>query len=165
MVIVLGVAVVGLVAIGLLNHHSATGTSVVTPSTSTSPAPSTSSSIPTSQDKGYAPTSGNLSSNSSGQLPAPTGQLLNLHTISLSADPAMESACQTTTNASCEIQLTQGSITKTVGPKSTDSSGIALIDWKAQALGLTTGQWTVRAVATQNGQTGTSASDYLMVNP
>jgi len=141
-------------------HNAKTAT--VTPATSSTPAPSPKV-TGTASGQQYAATS-NGSSSSSGQLVAPTGQLLNLHTVSLAANPNMESVCITIADASCNIQFTQGSTVKSVGAKSTGSSGNVLFDWTPQGVGLTTGQWTVQAVVTQNGQTGTSASDTLTVN-
>ena len=112
----------------------------------------------------YAATGGDNNS-PSGQLPAPTGELLNLHTISLSADPAMESVCSTIADATCTIKLTSGSTIKSAGSQSTGSSGEVLFNWAAQDIGLSVGQWTVQAVVTQYGQTGYSATDTLTVNP
>jgi hypothetical protein len=56
-----------------------------------------------------------------------------------------------------------GSIVKTTPSVNTNSNGNAIIDWDAKQLGLTAGQWTVQAVATQGSATGTSHNEYLTV--
>jgi hypothetical protein len=75
----------------------------------------------------------------------------------------MESICQTIANASCDIRLTQGSTIKYVGAQGTGSNGMVIFDWSAKDIGLTTGQWSVQAVVTQNGATGVSHTEYLTV--
>lgn len=135
-----------------------------------------------SATKQYAPTSGGGSaagtggsstagSGSTGTLAAPAGQLLNKQTISLSSsdpqtDPSLESICQTEAQASCDIRLTgpNGQV-KTVGAQSTGTSGTVIFDWNARSVGLTTGKWTVQAVAVKNNLTGTSHNEYLEVQP
>jgi hypothetical protein len=52
---------------------------------------------------------------------------------------------------------------KYVGTQNTGSNGIVIFDWNAKTVGLTTGQWGVQAVVTQNGVTGTSHTEYLTV--
>jgi hypothetical protein len=96
-------------------------------------------------------------------LAAPSGQLLNTQTVSLSSGPDLESICQTIANASCDIRLTQGSVTKYVGAQTTGSNGMVIFDWNAATVGLTTGQWSVQAVVTQNNATGVSHTETLTV--
>ena len=160
---------------GFRNHKLGVETSsnTTTPTShNTSPSPSRTGNASTVAGKGsaaastgksYEPTS-NGSSTAGSQLAAPTGQLLNLHSIFLSANPAMESVCQTLPNSSCDIRLTNGATIKYVGAKNTGSNGFAIFDWTANGVGLFPGKWTVQAVVTQNSQTGVSASDYLEVS-
>jgi hypothetical protein len=108
---------------------------------------------------------------SASSLPAPSGQLLNKQTVSLSSttpqtSPDLESICQTVANASCDIDLTSASgQVKDVGALNTGSDGSVIFDWNAKTLGLTTGKWTVQAVAVQGNQSATSHSEYLEVQP
>jgi hypothetical protein len=102
---------------------------------------------------------------STGSLAAPSGQLLNVQTVSLASGPGLESICQTIANASCDIRLTQGSTTKYVGAQSTGVNGSVIFDWNAKTVGLTAGQWNVQAVVTQNNATGVSHTEYLTVQP
>jgi cytoskeletal protein RodZ len=113
---------------------------------------------------------GSSTGSSSTSLPAPSGQLLNKQTISLSSTdpqtgPALESVCQTLANAQCNIVLTGPSgQSLSVGNHATGGNGTVIIDWNAKTVGLSTGKWTVQAVVSQNGSTGTSHSEYLQVN-
>jgi hypothetical protein len=118
---------------------------------SSDPSPSTTASSATEE------------STSSGSLPAPSGQLLNVQTLSLSSEQSLESVCQTIANATCDIRLTSGNTVKYIGSRSTGINGLVIFDWSAKMAGLTTGQWSVRAVVTQNGAVGISHTEYLTV--
>lgn len=153
---------------GLLLWHSTNTTSKTT-------APSAPTKSPSGSDKQYAttqgePTTPSQTSTSSAttattSLASPSGQLLNVQTVSLSSGPSLESVCQTIANASCDIRLTQSGTTKYIGAQSTGSNGMVIFDWNAKTVGLTTGQWNVQAVVTQNGTTGVSHTEYLTVQP
>lgn len=119
-----------------------------------SPAPQTTTTTPVAQAPAPA---------SSASLAAPSGQLLNVQSVSLASGPNLESICQTIANAVCDIRLTNGGTTKYVGARSTGTNGEVIFDWTAKAVGLTTGRWSVNAVVTQNGATGVSHTEYLTV--
>jgi hypothetical protein len=144
----------------------------------TTPATTKSNASSSSSDRQYSATGTSSGSNTAGStsgsnsssptstpavFPAPSGQLLNVQTVSLSSGPGMESICQTLANARCDIRLTQGSTVKYVGEQTTGYNGMVIFDWSAKDVGLTIGQWSVQAVVTQNGATGVSHTEYLMV--
>lgn len=167
--VLLAVVVLGGYLYSLSTHHTPSRS---TASTSTDTTRPNTSSTPGKQ---YAPTASGSATSITANLPttsttsatltAPSGQLLNIQTASLSGGTGLESVCQTIANASCNIRLTQGSVTKYVGAQSTGSSGAVIFDWTAKSVGLTTGVWNVQAVVTQNGASGVSHTEYLTVQP
>ena len=65
------------------------------------------------------------------------------------------SVCVTSPGADCEITFTLGSTVKSLGKKQADATGaVYWSNWKLQDIGLTVGDWTITATATQNGQSG-----------
>jgi hypothetical protein len=113
---------------------------------------------PPSGSKDSAPTD---SSSTKVNLPlyAPYGDFVSNHHPNLSGQPAPSkesSVCNTTPGASCYIQLTKGSVTTKLPTRVTDSKGTAYWTWDVKTAGLTTGDWTVKAVASLNGQTKTT---------
>lgn len=100
-------------------------------------------------------------------LAKPIGPNNNTSTISLSGGATgMESTCRSVAGASCYIQATKGSqvitvsVSKTIGSDSA-SDGVVL-DWDANKL--STGTWSIQAVATKDGQTAISDAQNLKVN-
>jgi len=174
-IMLVAVFVVGMGLIGLagwyLNRPAKTA-NTTSPSTKSSPS-STPATSGSASNKQYAATGNSAPSStttpptsapaSSGTLAAPAGQLLNVQTVSLASDPSLRSICQTIANASCDIRLINGNVTKYVGARSTGANGVVIFDWSAKTVGLTTGQWSVQAVVTQNGATGVSHTEYLTV--
>ena len=103
-------------------------------------------------------------------LAKPTGQLLNKSTISLNStnpqnSPAMDSTCNSVAGATCEIHATLGSTTIVVAPAAMVDSATYGVDvpWNAKDKGLTSGTWTITAVAKKDGQSSTSESAHLTV--
>ena len=90
---------------------------------------------------------------------------MNVQTASLAGNTGLESICQAIPNASCDIKLTQGSVTKYVGAQATGSNGAVIFDWNAKGVGLATGVWSVQAIVSQNGAIGVSHIESLEVQP
>jgi len=170
-VFVVGMGLIGLAGWYIYRPSKTASTTPPSTKSSTSSTPST----PSSSNKQYASTGGSGASQttttapttpapaSTGTLAAPSGQLLNVQTVSLASGPGLESVCQTFANATCDIRLTSGNTTKYVGARTTGSNGVVIFDWSAKTVSLTTGQWSVQAVVTQNGATGVSHTEYLTV--
>lgn len=100
---------------------------------------------------------------------APTGDFVSNHHPNLSGQPApneITSVCTTTPGAMCQIVFTNGTTTKQLPSEKADAGGTAYWDWKLQDIGLTTGTWKIKVLASLNGQTKTSydATD-LEVSP
>ena len=92
---------------------------------------------------------------------APVGVFVSNHFPNLGGSPApntLSSTCSTTVGVQCYIEFKNGSITKNLEPKQTDTNGSATWNWKLQDIGLTAGSWTVTAVA-KNGSLTASATD------
>lgn len=99
-------------------------------------------------------------STNSGNAPprAPSGNFVSNHYPNLSGSPApnqMQSTCNTTPNAKCQIIFTNGSITKSLPAQTADKEGAVYWSWKLQDIGLTAGTWHIQAVASLDGQTQT----------
>ncbi len=99
----------------------------------------------------------------SATLAKPIGPNNSSGTASRSSD--LDSTCQSVTGASCYIQATMDghvvivSDTKTI---TADSQGVDL-PWSVSKL--TVGDWSIRAVATKNGQKALSSEQILKVTP
>lgn len=112
---------------------------------------------------------------SSSTLAAPIGKpLVSNHTVSRSGtdpsnSPQEDSSCNTVPGATCYIQFTSsnGSVVKKTAAVTADENGVADIAWSAiqDPTNLAADTWTVIAVASSNGQTATSGSEKLVVNP
>ncbi len=98
----------------------------------------------------------NGSTGSSATLLVPSGNFVSAHHITLAAP--ISSVCNTTPGAACTISFIKAGVTKSLTIETTDRGGSAYWNWKAQDIGLTSGTWSITAVATLNGQTK-SASD------
>jgi len=170
LVVTIAVLALGLIGTALhLKYKKNSNTDTTTKSQN--PNNNSKSTYPTSGNSSNNPGSSNSSSNSSVGPSTPTGQLLNKHSISLSStaiesNPDMNSICQTTPGATCDLKLTapDNSI-KYVGSKSVDASGAASFYWNAKNIGLTSGRWKIEAIATLNNKSSISGPDYLQVNP
>lgn len=127
--------------------------------------------VSSQSEQGSQSTSGNSSTNSksgsSGEtvLVAPSGNFVSDHHPNLSGSPApntIESVCNTTPNATCQITFTNTSsgLVKSLPTKTTDTNGATYWDWKLQDIGLTQGTWKIEVIAKLGSQTKT-ASDAM----
>lgn len=100
-------------------------------------------------------------SGTTASLATPSGEFISSHRNVPKGAP-LSSVCNTTSGANCQIIFTKDDGTqKTLPNRATDRSGSAYWDgFTAQSIGLSTGKWKVKAVATLNGQTK-SADDPL----
>lgn len=89
----------------------------------------------------------------------PTGGFVSDHHPNLSGSPdpnSLTSVCTTTPGATCQISFSQNGTIRSLPDETTDRGGSAYWNWTLQGLGLTTGSWQIRAVATLNGHTATT---------
>ena len=100
---------------------------------------------------------------------APFGDFVSNHNPNLGGSPAPSqesSVCNTTPGASCYISLEKGSIRTQLPPRKADAKGTAYWTWDIKKAGLTPGNWTVTAVATQGGQSKSTKDPQLLnINP
>ncbi len=97
----------------------------------------------------------------SAKLRTPTGNFVSNHKPELESSWGLnqiDSVCNTTPGASCQISFEKDGVTRTLAAKKTDSSGAAYWSWTLQEVGLTEGTWRIKATATLGSQT-TSAED------
>lgn len=92
-------------------------------------------------------------SGTSGILIDPTGTYVNNHHVSLTDGQSLQSTCNTSPRATCQIVFTKNDIVKTLQTKQTDSGGAAYWTWSLQSIGLTPGSWIIRTKATLGTQT------------
>lgn len=123
--------------------------------------PATSNSTTT----GPSQTSGEKTSmiNSSAYLIEPNGNFVSNHHPNLSGSPApnlIQSNCNTTPGASCQIIFEKTGTIKKLPAQVVDGGGATYWTWKLQDYGITTGSWTVKAEASLNGNSKT-ATDAL----
>lgn len=79
---------------------------------------------------------------------SPSGNFVSSHSQSLSQNSPINSVCNTTPGAMCEIFFTQGSIVKSLPTQMTDEGGATYWDgWHLQDIGITAGRWQVSAQA------------------
>ncbi len=96
---------------------------------------------------------------STATLNAPTGDFISNHHPNLSGSPApntVQSVCNTTSGATCQITFTKDGVTKSLPAQTTDAGGATYWTWKLQDVGLTAGSWQVQAKATLGSQTKTA---------
>jgi hypothetical protein len=104
-------------------------------------------------------------------LTRPAGQLASKRTISLSSSdpatsPAMDTACVGVAGSECTISLVgPGAQIIVLGTQTLDTNGSAEFLWNAAALGLTPGQWQVKATLSAYGQTTTRQVDTITISP
>lgn len=92
-------------------------------------------------------------------LKQPEGTFVSNHHPNLSGSPApssMQSTCETTSGATCQILFTKDGVTKSLPAQATDQGGSAYWTWKLQDIGLTQGTWRVQAKAVLGSQTQTA---------
>lgn len=63
-----------------------------------------------------------------------------------------QSTCNTTAGATCHIEFTNGDVVKQLEPKVAGSDGIVIWNWDVKEAGLTSGSWTIKAIAQLNGE-------------
>lgn len=106
------------------------------------------------------PTAGYQKTNSGSPTPsallAPSGDFVSAHQVTLNTP--IVSVCNTTPGAECSIVFTASNGTQeSLRAEHTDSGGSAYWNnWTPSSLGITQGEWKIRAVATLNGQTMTT---------
>ena len=152
-----------------LFHDAAPKALPVTASPDTKGEPSTSqtasNSDKSSQNSSTPTTSsqpGDQKSSSSGStggtLLSPAGDFVSAHK-NVPSSASLSSVCNTTAGATCKISFTSTNGTvKSLDSQTTDRGGSTYWNsWSPKAIGLTTGSWTVQAIASLNGQTKTSS--------
>jgi cytoskeletal protein RodZ len=116
----------------------------------------TTSDSSTDSDKSASST-GDSSNSSSTSTPvkAPEGTFVSNHTPGQNGAPLkIDSICVTSVGAKCYIEFKQGSTAKRLAVKQTNSDGYAnWSGWEPKDIGLTGGEWTITAVATNGSQT------------
>ena len=93
----------------------------------------------------------------------PYGDFVSNHHPNLDGNPVpnrMSSVCNTSPGATCTVRFTKNGVTKELPVKKSDDNGAVYWDWNLQDIGLSEGNWTIRALATLNGKT-TTATDPL----
>jgi cytoskeletal protein RodZ len=132
---------------GLPSNHANTGSN----------SSGTASSSPVTQsDNPKAPAQ--ISTNTK-TLTAPSGTFANLYDAS--ADTQMNSICNTTPGATCQVIFTKGSLSIALPAKTTDSSGSATWAWTPEQIGLGKGSWHITAKAILGSQTKTTDNGSL----
>ena len=88
----------------------------------------------------------------------PSGTFVSNHSITLSNPGTLAevSVCNTTSGATCTIQFSQGTTTRTLAAQTTDGSGNTSWNWNAGSANLTTGNWKVTAVAKLGDKTSST---------
>jgi hypothetical protein len=134
------------------------------PQTSTDPSDNS-----TNSKNGTSTTPTNTPSIPMSSLPVtkPSGSFVSNHKPGQNNSPLEEaSVCNTTANINCQITFTKDGITKSLPSKTADSAGTAYWpSWTSQSIGLTTGNWTVTAVATNTQQTESTADTLALQVP
>jgi cytoskeletal protein RodZ len=139
------------------NSSGKAKSSTRTSTTSTTTAPSGSSS--TSSKEG--PTSS--TSTTSAPLVAPEGSFVSNHHPGQNGSPTTEvSVCNTTPGATCYIQFTNGSYTRTLASQIADSEGTVTWNWDVSNPAFPAGSWQITAIATLNGQTKTTSDSQTL---
>lgn len=144
-----------------MNSHNNAVIPSSTPIPSASKVSSTDTSkTPTSPKNTQTQSSG--PQNTSGPGPQlPTGDFVSNHHPD--GTVAEVSVCNTTPGASCYIEFTNGSTVKKLEEQQTDGKGAVYWYWSIGSAGLSSGSWTVTAVAVLNGQTAKVADPMTLV--
>jgi hypothetical protein len=96
-------------------------------------------------------------------LQAPYGTFVSNHHPD--ANTSEESVCSSTPGASCVIKFTQGNVVKTLSAQAVDGTGTTYWSWNVKQAGLTSGSWTVAAIANLNGQTKSTQDSLALEIP
>jgi hypothetical protein len=101
---------------------------------------------------------------------APFGDFISNHHPNLDSAPApsaVESVCNTTPGAQCQLSFTNmDGVIKTLEIRTTDGTGAAMWSWDVKTAGFTVGTWKIKAIATLNGQTKVTESTlHLEIGP
>lgn len=168
------IAIIALFAIGgclAYKHYHKPASTSVTPRPTTdkiknsnAPAAAPSDNSTNSKNNTSTPPANTPNGSVTTNLPVtkPFGAFVSNHKPGQNGSPFEEaSTCSTTAGISCSITFTKNGITKSLPTKTADSAGTAYwSSWTPQSLGLTSGNWTVTAVAT-NGQQSESTTDSI----
>lgn len=130
-------------------------------STTPSPSPATPNPQPTGGAAG-SPKEGDATTNTNAPLIEPYGDFVSNHTPGKNGAPTVvTSVCVTTPGAKCTITFTNAanpSIVKTLAAGTADGSGtVYWNNWDVKAAGFTSGIWHIKATATLNRQTKSTA--------
>lgn len=96
---------------------------------------------------------------------APTGTFVSNHKPNLSGSPLpneMSSTCTTTPGVMCTISFTKDGSTLSLPAKLTGTDGSIGWNWTLQEIGLTAGNWQVKATAT-NGSLSSHTDDVVIL--
>lgn len=88
----------------------------------------------------------------------PSGNFVSSHEVNM--DSLVASSCVTTPGITCTIMLANGKDTVSLRPQSTDKEGASYWEWTPKQVGLHSGEWSVKAIATSGANTK-SATDAL----
>ncbi len=130
------------------------GTSSVGLPSKTNPQSTSSSNVQNPTTTNSNPLQGGTST----YLITPSGNFVSNHNPNTS-DPRQlteVSVCNTTPGAYCNIQFINGGTTLSLNNSLVGSTGSVSWSWNINTIGLYQGSWTVKAVATLNGQTKTA---------
>lgn len=85
---------------------------------------------------------------SSGAPASPQGNFVSSHRVGLS--DSIESICATSSGASCQITFTRNGVVKSLDSNVVSSNGSVSWVWTPDSIGLSSGSWEIKAVASQN---------------
>jgi hypothetical protein len=94
-----------------------------------------------------------------GSLTAPWGTFANVYSAKTSDQ--MQSTCNTTPGATCQIIFTNGNSTKSLEAEMTDAGGAVYWAWTPAGVGLTPGTWHITAKAVLGAQSKITNNDPL----
>lgn len=169
-----GVLVLAIAAIIWVSSHPKKTVGVQTPVVSVNSTPSPMASAAPGQ--AINPSTGNANAATpapsvatrpaSSSLAAPTGNLYSDAKPSMGGNTLEESVCQTAIGATCSIYLVSpgGRLISFAAPSINDQGG-HLIDWHTKDYINSTGNWKIYAQSSLNGETSTSPSYVIEVQP
>lgn len=179
----MGVLIVGMgIILFLVFHHKTTPSSIVVKTagttTATKPSPEPNTVVTNQTPTPTVNVTGGLTGDSDTTQPsltAPVGTFVSNHgqdsAHPVTASTTEVSSCTTTPGASCDIKFinAESSATADLGVlqtstagSQTESPGTVSWTWTPEQVNLTSGSWTVEAVATLNGQTKTTTDSTLL---
>jgi hypothetical protein len=103
-----------------------------------------------------APASQKDDQNNSQTLANLTGTFVSSHEAGMNS--IIASNCVTSAGAVCTVMFTKGDISRTLPGQTTDKEGATFWEWTPKQIGLTPGDWTIEAKAS-NGKQTKSAKD------